>query len=471
MLPCKRPAIFLSLAVLLSSLTACANSPVAKNLEQSLAADPQLQNNPVVFGEAKNSQQQAQQNESTVKLPTDFPQDIPLYPNAKLEEVTPISGTENRISTRWLSSDPSNFIASFYSNQLQANNWQILQKPTDDVGGVFEAQRNNLQVKVSIQAKSVTNPTPNQPQTATELLIEYLPSTTATAEPTPTNNLSETSTAQTPNDTPQPGNPDFIGPVLPANVATQPANISNSQSVATATGESLEFNDLNKVPQELRQHIQDLAKLGVLSPESQVNKSNSNTASNQFAPSKTINRREYARWLVAANNAMYANNPAKQIRLASESAQPAFGDVSSKDSDFPVIQGLAEAGLIPSSLSGDTTAVLFRPDAPLTREQLLLWKLPLDTRQALPSASLDAVKQTWGFQDIGKIDPKALRAVLADYQNGEQSNIRRVFGYTTLFQPKKPVTRAEAAAALWYFGTQGEGISAVDALKLKRPQT
>jgi hypothetical protein len=78
------------------------------------------------------------------------------------------------------------------------------------------------------------------------------------------------------------------------------------------------------------------------------------------------------------------------------------------------------------------------------------------------------VKQTWGFQDVGKIDPKALRAVLADFQSGEQSNIRRVFGYTTLFQPKKPVTRAEAAAALWYFGTQGDGVSAADALKLKR---
>jgi len=36
------------------------------------------------------------------------------------------------------------------------------------------------------------------------------------------------------------------------------------------------------------------------------------------------------------------------------------------------------------------------------------------------------------------------------------------------FNPKKPVTRAEAATALWYFGTQGEGVSAADALKLKQ---
>ncbi|MHC5670517.1 S-layer homology domain-containing protein [Nostoc sp.] len=462
MLPCKRPAVFLIWAVLLTSLTACANSPVAKNLEQSLAADPKLQDNPAVFGESQVNQTQAQQNESTIQLPADFPKDIPLYSNAKLQEVTPASGSENRVSTRWLSSDPSNFIASFYRSQFQTNNWQILQQPTDDAGGAFDARRNDLLLKVSIQPKSVTKATPNQPQTATELLIEYVPNSTATAQPTPTTNSNETTNA-----VPQSGNPQFIGPVSPANLPAQPPSTANNQTTPTATAESQEFNDLNKIPQESRQHIQDLAALGVLSLEPKATKSNTTTI-NQFEPSKIVTHREYARWLIAANNAIYASNAAKQIRLASESTQPVFSDVSAKDADFPAIQGLAEAGLIPSPLSGDSTAVLFRPDAPLTREQLLLWKLPLDTRQALPSANFDTVKQTWGFQDAVRIDPKALRAVLADYQNSEQSNIRRVFGYTTLFQPKKPVTRAEAATALSYFGTQGEGVSAAEALKLKR---
>jgi hypothetical protein len=461
-LPCKRPAVFLICAVILTSLTACANSPVAKNLEESLAADPQLQSNPVVFGESQSNQPQAQQNESTVQLPVDFPKDIPLYSNAKLQEVTPASGSENKISTRWLSSDPSNFIASFYRSQFQTNNWQILQQPTDDAGGAFEARRNDLLLKVSIQPKSVTNATPNQPQTATELLIDYVPNSTATAQPTSTTNPNETANA-----VPQPGNSQFIGPIPPTNSAAQPPSTANNQTIPTTTSKSQVFNDLNKAPQEWQQHIQDLAALGVLSIETKTTKSNT-TTTNQFEPSKIVTHREYARWLIAANNAVYTNNPAKQIRLASESTQPAFSDVSAKDPDFPAIQGLAEAGLIPSPLSGDSTVVLFRPDAPLTREQLLLWKLPLDTRQALPSANLDAVKQTWGFQDVAKIDSKALRAVLADYQNGEQSNIRRVFGYTTLFQPKKPVTRAEAATALWYFGSQGEGVSATEALKLKQ---
>jgi hypothetical protein len=36
-----------------------------------------------------------------------------------------------------------------------------------------------------------------------------------------------------------------------------------------------------------------------------------------------------------------------------------------------------------------------------------------------------------------------------------------------LFQPKKSVTRAEAAASLWYFGIQDQGLSAKDALEAK----
>ncbi|WP_071188261.1 S-layer homology domain-containing protein [Trichormus sp. NMC-1] len=449
MLPSKRPVVFLSLAIVLSSLTACANSPGAKNLENSLAADSRLQTDPTVFGEAKTKEFPTA---STVQLPANFPKDIPIYANAKLEEVKPGSSSENKILTRWQSSDPSNVIASFYRTQFQGNGWQILQQPQDDVNGAFEVQRNNLLLKVTIQPKLVTNAVPNQPQTATELLIEYVLNNTDTAQTQPNTNSSAV---------PQPGDSQFIGPTTPnINVVKQPTSQSD-------TSEPQEFTDLNKVPPEWRQHIQDLATLGVLSIDSQTSKSNSTATTNQLEPNKIITRREYARWLVAANNALYSNNPAKQIRLASESNQPAFRDILSKDPDFPAIQGLAEAGLIPSQLSGDATAILFRPDAPLTREQLLLWKVPLDTRQALPAANLEAVKQTWGFQDTEKIDPKALRAVLADFQNAEQANIRRVFGYTTLFQPKKPVTRAEAGAALWYFGTQGEGMSATEALKLK----
>jgi hypothetical protein len=480
---CKSPIIFLSLVVILNSLTACSTSPVARNLEQSLAADSKLKENPTVFGTANQNQSPAQPTPVGAQLPADFPPEIPKYPNAELQEFTPANGSVGNNSLRWQSSDPSNFITSFYLGEFQKNNWNIVQRPTDETVPVLQARRNDLQLKLTIQPKTVVgnaNAKPNQPQTATEILMGYTRNPSPTALGTSTPN-SSTPNSPTPSDVPQPGDPQFIGPVPPTQgtpptpnstaTPTQTSTPTTSNPTAsngTSSTSGQQFSDINSAPPQLRQYIQDLAALGVLSVDNNTAKSNTATPNNQFQPGKNITRREYARWLVSANNAMYANNPAKQIRLASSSNQPAFTDVPSKDSDFPVIQGLAEAGLIPSPLSGDSTSVLFRPDAPLTREQLILWKVPLDTRQALPAANLEAVKQTWGFQDAGKIDPRALRAILADHQNGEQANIRRVFGFTTLFQPKKPATRGEAAATLWFFGTQGEGISATEASKLKR---
>ena len=438
-----------------SLITSCANNPNGKSLEQLLGADPRL----------KDTSDSSDRNQQTdALLPPDFPSEIPRYPNARLQEVIKTAGNQVNAGsaqvTRWLSSDSVNLVKSFYQQQFQSNNWDILSKPADEQGGNFEARRNNLQVRVSIQpssAASISSPTPlpsqpdvrQNPELATEFVIQYDRNTNVIAvQPTNTQEVA-----------PQPGTPDFIGP-LP--------QTPTQQGSTPAPDSEVQFTDLNKAPQELRQYIEDVAALGVLSLEP----ANSKTApKTQLEPNKIISRREYARWLVAANNQLHANSPAQQIRGASPTAQPAFQDVPPSDPDFPIIQGLAEAGLIPSLLSGDATAVLFRPDAPLTREQLILWKVPLDTRQALPNASVDAVKQTWGFQDASRLETKALRAVLADFQNGEQSNIRRVFGYTTLFQPKKPVTRAEAAAALWYFGTQGEGVSAKEALQLKRQQS
>ena len=439
MLFSKRPVVLLSAALLLTSLTACANSPNSKNLEQSLAADPQLQENPVTLGQPVTNTN-TQQNETQVQLPGDFPSEIPRYPEATLKEVTQQDASQ---LTRWTSGDPTNIVQSFYQKEFQNNNWEIVSQPTAEDSSLV-ARRNDLQVTVNIRPAptNIATPSPNQTTATTEFTITYTRNSSATATATPT-----------PSPSPE--------------VAKEPT--PSPEPVTSTNTESQVFADINNAPKELQSYITDLAQLGVLTPNPAAKTNPSNT-SNEFAPNKIISRRDYASWLVATNNRMFANNPAKQIRLANSSSQPAFQDVPPSHPNFGAIQGLAEAGLIPSPLSGDSTAVLFRPGAPLTREQMILWKVPLDIRQSLPNASVDAVKQTWGFQDVGKIDPKALRAVLADHQNADVSNIRRVFGFTTLFQPKRPVTRAEAAATLWYFGTQGEGISAKEALQLK-PQS
>lgn len=437
MLPDQRPIICIAACLCVGLLSSCANSPTGKALERTFAADSKLKNNANVLSTSNTTQDQ------TVALPEDFPTEIPLYPQAQLEKVEALDvpSAQGQL-TSWTSSDPINAVQSFYQRAFNSGGWQVISKPETDAGGTFVVRRQNLQVTLSLSTGTVT-------QAAT-------PSPAATPNATPPTTPTQTGAITTKFDIQYIRNG--------GETTSQPAATPTTAEIVTGTPQN--FTDLDKLPQELRQHIDDLAALGVLSIDASKVK-NDDTTSRKFEPNKTISRREFARWLVAANNRIYANRPGQQIRLASDTAQPAFQDVAKSNPDFASIQALAEAGLIPSPLSGDTTAVLFRPDAPLTRENLILWKIPLDIRQALPTTSVDAVKQTWGFQDAAKIEPRALRAVAADFQNGEQGNIRRVFGYTTLFQPKRAVTRAEAAATIWFFGSQTEGISAKEALQVK----
>ncbi|CCH64901.1 expressed protein [Richelia intracellularis HM01] len=147
---------------------------------------------------------------------------------------------------------------------------------------------------------------------------------------------------------------ELIKPVLKQESKPQSVNQTIESKQSKNTSSIIEDN--NKGPQQLRQYIKDLTLLGILKEPNNSNNSASNT-DKQFKPNKIITRREYAYWLLGANNSMYINNPAKQIRLASVNDRPVFKDISSQDPGFPVIQGLAEAGLISSSLSGDTRVV------------------------------------------------------------------------------------------------------------------
>jgi hypothetical protein len=339
---------------------------------------------------------------STNPLPTDFP----LYPQAKLQS-TDQNQDRGSVSI-WTTTDPIDLVYAFYQKELTAKQWQIVTQPSDNEPKLVAKQATT---SVSIAPQTSTD---KQQAGVTAFTIERSDNA-ITSDPAPR-------TSPTPSLSPTP-------------IA------SNQDSLPTAD----------------RDYVADLTQIGVFTSADTATKNNTP------ATSRGVTRREYVRWLVAAYNKINSPKPTQQLRLATADAKPAFQDVPTTNPDFPSIQGLAEAGLIPSPLSGDATSVLFRPDTPLTREQMILWKVPLDSHQPLPAASLDAVKQTWGFQDAGKVEPKALRAVLADFQNGDRSNIRRVFGYTTLFQPKKTVNLGEVAATIWYFGADSEGLSAKDA--------
>jgi hypothetical protein len=371
-----------------------------KSVQNKLAPDPRL-----VQPSSTSSSSADKATQPNSPLPTDFP----AYPQAKF---TSTESTQDRGAvTVWTTPDPIDLIYAFYQKELTAKQWQIVSQPTDSQPRLV-AKKADVNISIGIESSK------DKQQTGLTVFSITLPPSTDTSSsvavsPTPTPTTSPTTSKPSENKSEPTANPDYIA---------------------------------------------DLTRIGVLTS------ADSSASTNKPGSPRSITRREYVRWLVAAYNRINSTKPTQQLKLATADTKPTFQDVPASHPDFASIQGLAEAGLIPSPLSGDATDVLFRPEMPVTREQLILWKVPLDTRQPLPTASLDAVKQTWGFQDAGKVEPKAIRAILADFQNGDKSNIRRVFGYTTLFQPKKTVNLGEVAATIWYFGANSEGLSAHDAI-------
>lgn len=390
---------------LLMSLTLL--SGCSESIEERLAPDPQLQENQ---SQTTTSEEIPETTTPAVTLSENIPESIPLY--SPVEVVTQEIDSQTRSgSIELLSEDSLNLITQFYQQQLSGETWEVTTPFAESEGQESTIKARSSSYQLTVTVSESTNPNNNS-----KIRLEYQPVAEVTAETT--------------EDTPP-----------------SPANNNT-------------FSDLEKTPEPLESYVRDVSQLGVLTPlETENEKATDNKI---FAPNEAIDRRTFARWLFQANNQLYQDRPSEQIRAVEQAPTPAFQDISPSDPDFPIIQGLAEAGIIPSRLTGDATVTRFRPDAPLTRETLLLWKVPLDSRQSLPTVEVNTIQETWGFQDAGKISPEAMSAVVADFSNGNRSNIRRLYGYTQLLQPEKAVTRAEAAAALWSFGTKGEAVTAKD---------
>lgn len=416
--------------ITLTLITGC-----GENFEQRLAPDPKLkegenssnssnpESNTQVQDSESSNQRETEENQTspTLNLSDQLPEKIPVYPEAEL--VNQDINSENTSGSLELTSTESrNSIKSFYEQQLTQEQWNI-------VTPFSETSDGNEQLKA--RSRQDTSP-------SLELIVVL-------SDATGNNNNNSNISIQ-------------YQPFSENNQESQEQeDQTTAENQSSPTNTTKQFTDLDQTPDSIQTYVKDVAQLGILNP---IETDNEKAAeSNRFAPNEVITRRTFARWLFQAHNRFY-ENAGQQIRTVKQASTPAFQDISPSDPDFPIIQGLAEAGIIPSRLTGNTTVTSFRPDAPVTRETLLLWKVPLDIRGSLPSADVSTVKETWGFQDAGKIEANALGAVVADFSNGEQSNFRRIYGYTQLFQPNKAVTRAEAATALWLFGEQGEAISA-----------
>lgn len=432
------------------ALTACANGSDSQSLEDSFAADPQLQ-----------SSSPSPQPTETAAIPDApdlerLPPELPQYQPATWLETTELDG--DRLRSRWQSDDPAEVIAEFYRGRLQRDNWQLNSDETEGetIQLTATGRINGQDWPLTVVIRSENNENTGEETTAEADGTAANSSEIELTYPSSPSTLSQTDSEE--NESPQ-------ASPTPDNPAENPETQATPSPQTQRPSETTEFSDLDDVSDPLTSYVQDVAQLGILSP----------LEGDRFAPEETITRRDYARWLMQANNRFYADQSVQQLRQPRDNSEPAFQDMPQSHPDFSVVQGLAEAGIIPSPLSdsptngnqtsGDETTALFRPDEPLLREDLLRWKVPLDVRRGLPDATVETIQETWGFQDATRISAEALDAVLADFENGEHSNIRRVFGYTTLLQPKKPVTRAEAASSLWSFGYQDEARSASELLE------
>jgi hypothetical protein len=203
------------------------------------------------------------------------------------------------------------------------------------------------------------------------------------------------------------------------------------------------FTDINGVYGETE--IRQLAQLGVL-----------DTTITTFQPSAPMTRGEFVAWLVKTYNELHRT----PIHLTTTSTAT-FPDVPSSHPFFVYIQSAHDAGLLAGFEDGN-----FRPDALLTREEMIVLKSPLDItgtgHDRRSSENLrNFIGRTRGISDVNEITEAYLGYIAFDLGNAASGrNFERVYGRTNNYRPQEPVTRAEAAVLLSQF-RRGESVEEV----------
>jgi len=224
--------------------------------------------------------------------------------------------------------------------------------------------------------------------------------------------------------------------------AVAPAAVATPTPTPNPTA-SVHFTDIKGIFAE--NAIKQEATLGVFG----------NATSGKFNPYNTVPRAEYVRWLVVANNIYFKSQPDKQIRLAEANSSQSFVDVPKSNPDFKYIQGMANSGFV---IGIDKNH--FAPNRPLTREEMIAILMSRDANSSpLPKAGPPS---TWNYASGGGtllVDFTDRNKVSKPYWGAFQLNngwgnsyaeqeVKRIYGNTKVFDPLKPVTRADVAVAL-----------------------
>ena len=231
--------------------------------------------------------------------------------------------------------------------------------------------------------------------------------------------------------------PEVLTSASPASPSTAAAASGSSPLPSSA------FTDVDGV--QGQKEIVALAQLGVL-----------DATSGPFHPNDPVKRRDFVRWLFKTNNAVWADQPSRQVHAADAGAQSSFSDLPSSDPDFRYVQGLSDAGIAVGFPDKS-----FKADQPLTREQMIAIKSGLDRGGVDKSYATDVSYARYNlppWKDKDKIAKTYAGAVATDVQDDPKDgspkidNIGRTFGAIAMFRPQQPVTRAQAAVVLNVIG-------------------
>ena len=230
---------------------------------------------------------------------------------------------------------------------------------------------------------------------------------------------------------------DAAASAAPEAVASDMASTAPGAAAPAASPAVAALTDIAGVNGE--HEIAGFATLGVVDP-----------TSGAFDPGAPIKRRDFIRWLVKANNVLWSNVPAKRLIPADKTETSAFPDVPTSDPDFPYVQAMQDAGY--SVGFPDKT---FKPDQPLTREQMFAIKDTFDRGGVDPqlAKSLDYARNTAlpNWKDKAAIS-KTYVVAIASGLNTAAGNFGRVYGASELLHPQMPVTRAQAAVLISVIG-------------------
>ncbi|MBV8147500.1 MAG: S-layer homology domain-containing protein [Candidatus Eremiobacteraeota bacterium] len=217
-----------------------------------------------------------------------------------------------------------------------------------------------------------------------------------------------------------------------------------------AAGTPVSYTDLVGVPGA--EMMTNVASLGVFG-----------MPTGTFNPSGTITRGDFVKWLVLANNAIFASEPDKVIR-PSQSTTSSYPDVTTTDPNFSYIQGMYDAGFAVGF--PDKT---FKPSDLLTREQMIAIKESIDRGGVVKYYVnfSDSLLPNW--KDKAQINKLFRGAIAEDYSKDRDAmkqgradlvidNVPRVFGGLAMLRPQQPVTRAQAALVVWKIGAHSDKV-------------